>query len=191
MTNNNITENEEVWKPVVDYENFYEISSLGRIRSLDTIINFRTKNGLYRRRKNIGRVLVLSYDSGGYLIVCLCVSSVRRTLLVHRLVGLTFILNPLNKPQINHINGIRHDNRIENLEWNTRSENQSHSFRELNRKQSGTPPRAIKGVNENGVIFFPSFRAATQAGFNRSHIHYCITGTGNREMHKGYKWYYA
>ena len=78
--------------------------------------------------KITGKKMTYHYDKDGYAIVSLRKDSKSYLRKVHRLVALTFIPNPENKPEVNHINGIRNDNRIENLQWVTRIENIRHSF---------------------------------------------------------------
>lgn len=102
---------EEIWKPIPEYEEYYEVSSLGRVRRIRT-----------------GRILKNHIDSYGYLVVGLHVHSKQKTCFVHRLVAMTFIPNPENKPQVNHINGIKTDNCSTNLEWATSSENMRHAY---------------------------------------------------------------
>ena len=104
---------EEIWKPIADIEG-YEVSSLGHVRSLKT---------------NSPRVLKpRSLFRSPYLTVKFSVNNkpVHRT--IHRLVAEAFILNPDNKPYVNHINGIKTDNRATNLEWTTPSENTRHAL---------------------------------------------------------------
>lgn len=117
---------EEKWLPI---KSGYEVSSLGRVRSIPrTIRIIRKRNGIVLTdlmAKYTGRVLSPSKNSGGYECVMMGANGNGR-IPVHRLVAEAFIPNPENKPQVNHKNGIRDDNRVENLEWATNSENQRH-----------------------------------------------------------------
>ncbi len=124
MENNN-----ETWKPVKDYEGLYEVSSLGRIKSLRRIKN----NGIMNtfRRKS------------GYHFLCLGNGSAKNFSL-HRLVATAFIPNPENKPQVNHINSDPSDNRLENLEWATSSENNQHTY---DSKRRIPPGKHLYGIN--------------------------------------------
>lgn len=124
----------EIWKPIPDYEEFYEASSLGRIRSKDRIRG----NGIPLK----GRVLKPNTERCGYLQVALYRPGEKHKFLkVHRLVASAFLPNPQHKEQVNHKNGIRDDNRLENLEWCTCSENHRHAFAVLGKQ----PSRAMLG----------------------------------------------
>lgn len=111
----------EVWKKVVGYENLYEVSDQGRVRS-------------------ITRQIVLSPSkSGRYDSVNLSLKRKQATFTVHRLVATAFIHNPMSKPQVNHIDNDPKNNKAENLEWVTISENLLHSYA-TNGRQSPAKP---------------------------------------------------
>ena len=75
------------------------------------------------------KLIKLQLDKDGYLVVQLWKNSKAKKFKMHRLVAMAFIPNPENKPQVNHINGIKYDNSIENLEWVTQSENMLHAYK--------------------------------------------------------------
>lgn len=111
----------EVWKDIPSYEGLYQASSLGRLRSLDRF----TSRGFYLR----GAIIVQSTRKDDYLNTALTTKDKKRKLwLVHRLVTITFISNPLHKLFINHKDGNKKNNRVDNLEWCTRSENCQHAW---------------------------------------------------------------
>lgn len=102
----------EVWKPVPGFEDNYEVSNFGRIR------NSATK-----------KVLVVTPDKRGYVAARLSVHNVKYSIKMHRAVAIAFIPNPNGKPQVNHIDGNKSNNNVENLEWVTNGENQKHAFK--------------------------------------------------------------
>lgn len=109
---------QEVWKNIKGYEGLYQISNLGRIKSLP-------RNGT----KPIETIKKTTVDKYGYLRVSLSNKNKRKKVLVHRLVAQAFISNPQNKPQVNHIDGNKKNNVLENLEWCTNSENMKHAYK--------------------------------------------------------------
>jgi hypothetical protein len=109
--------NKEIWRDIVDFEGYYQVSSLGRVRSL---LQLRPWEGE-------GRVLSIKIKGNHYLSVALHNGVIKRRFLIHRLVAAAFIPNPEGKPEVNHINFYKYDNRVENLEWVTKSENSIHN----------------------------------------------------------------
>lgn len=115
---------EEIWKPVKGYEDFYEVSNFGEVRSYDRMVS--NGNGFYLKK---GRLMKNSPTSTGYYKIRLTnKQGVGKEYKVHRLVAFAFIPNPENKPFINHIDGNPINNHVSNLEWCTQSENMYHAY---------------------------------------------------------------
>ena len=168
----------EFWKDIKDYEGFYEVSNKGNVR------NFNTK-----------QILSPSKSNKGYNHVILCKNKVQKGIGVHRLVALNFLPNPQNKPQVNHINGIKTDNRVENLEWVTCSENIIHSYkagkqrmgwdRELINRNAKSHYKKVRAIEIDKV--FDSITKASQE------LNICLSSISNC-LHKriqtagGYHW---
>jgi len=108
----------EEWREIAGYIGYYQVSSMGRIRSMD-----RCVCGPKGPRNVKGKALKLGYGHRGYLKVNLSKADVRKNYRIARLVASAFIPNPDNLPQIDHINGKRTDNRAVNLQWVTCQEN--------------------------------------------------------------------
>lgn len=125
----------EIWRNIEGYEG-YLVSNLGRIKSAQRKVpnknHLMTIKGIIKKQR---------LDHNGYPVVCLCIRKKFKNKIVHRLVAKAFIDNPENKPYVNHKNGIQIDNRIENLEWVTNSENLLHAYRVLGIK---LPPSKMK-----------------------------------------------
>lgn len=116
----------EVWMPVKNFEGLYEVSNYGRVKALDRV----WFTGMYKTiRSKEERLLSINKNRYGYSRVTLTKDGKYKGYTVHRLVGFSFIENKENKPCINHKNGIKTDNRLENLEWCTVSENTRHSYK--------------------------------------------------------------
>lgn len=116
--------NKEVWVDVVGYEGIYKVSNMGNIISCDRTIYNKGSN-CYQKIKGCIRKKVI--HKNGYEQVMMS-NGINKLILVHRIVAEAFIPNKLNKKEVNHINGIKNDNRVENLEWCTRMENEIHSI---------------------------------------------------------------
>lgn len=147
---------EEIWKDIPGYEGVYQASTLGRIRSLDrTIIRSASKRRGPHEAKLKGQVIKPVLRKDGYAVVPLGKKSPCTR--VHQIVAKTFIPNPENKPEVNHIDGKKSNNAVTNLEWCTTSENQLHSCRVLGHKpQNMKPVRCV----ETGEIFESAQAAA-------------------------------
>lgn len=186
----------EIWRECTLHAG-YEVSNLGNIRGITRETSYRNKNGLEVVFKVEGQPIRPYGNGSGYIRVRLG----RKHHYVHRLVALAFIANSLGKPEVNHKNGVRFDNRADNLEWVTRSENIKHSFSELGRdsKFSGRVllgrdnPRSkpvIRTCKKTGEeIYYDSMTEATREGF----IEPCISRVcnGNNKSHKGFYWRFA
>jgi len=118
----------EIWHPCAGYETHYEVSNLGNVRSIERMVNNRLNTGL---RKSPQKVLKQGKSKSGYYIVSFCVDGVKSNQTVHRLVARAFIANESNKPQVNHKDGNKLNNHLDNLEWVTVSENGLHAYRVL------------------------------------------------------------
>lgn len=178
----------EIWKDIAGYEGLYQVSNLGGIKSLP---RNSTRGGILK-----------PLIHRGYSSVELCKNNIKKRFRVHRLEAFAFLPNPKNKPYINHKNGIRNDNRLENIEWCTNSENQLHSYRELGRinhrpclGKTGALCKNSRPVNQydlrgNFIKTWPGqSEAARQLGLYQTNIsHAC---KGNYKSCGGYKWKYA
>jgi hypothetical protein len=117
----------EIWHPCAGFETHYEVSNLGNVRSIERMVRHH-KGGL---KKSPAKVLKQGKSKSGYYIVNFCVDGVKSNHTVHRLVARAFIANESNKPQVNHKDGNKLNNHIDNLEWVTVSENGLHAYRTL------------------------------------------------------------
>lgn len=168
----------EEWRPIVGHPT-YEVSSLGGVR--------RTKTGRKLRPVEL---------STRYLGVTL---EDRIQYLVHRLVARAFIGPPRNDQHANHKNGVRADNRAENLEWCSPSENVRHAFRTLGRKNPFQGRFSAEHPTSKAIVAtsietgeetrYASAMDAVRAGFDSSCISRCVRG--DNAYHRGYRWRYA
>jgi hypothetical protein len=114
---------EEEWRDIEGYEGCYQVSNIGRVKSLSRAV----RNGKGTTRKIPERIRKPQDHSHGYLFVALHESEEYFNFYIHRLVALHFIANPKGLPEVNHKNLDRTDNRVENLEWVTHAENKAHA----------------------------------------------------------------
>ena len=130
----------EEWRPIEGYEGLYEVSSYGRVRSVDRYV--RCSYGSYRLHK--GKVLSPGIRPDGYLVVSLKYKMFR----VHRLVAQAFIPNPDNLPQINHKDEDKSNNRVENLEWCTAKYNNNYGTARIRAKETAIKNGYFTGLSK-------------------------------------------
>lgn len=176
---------EEIWKPVVGYEGFYEVSSMGRVKSLER------KDCLGRTVKE--RILKQAVTHDGYLRVGLYAGGKLKTLKIHRLVCEAFNDNRDEKPEVNHINEDKTDNRASNLEWCTRTWNNNHGTRNERAAKSiakalSKPVGQYTRDGELVKIWSSTMEVQRQAGFSQGNI--SKAANGNRKTAYGFIWKY-
>lgn len=152
----------EIWVPVNGYEGIYEVSNMGRIKTLA-----RTYYGGVCPVIMKEKLRKFHTKKKGYLALLLSKDTIDVNTTVHRVVAKNFIPNPENKPQVNHKNGNPSDNRVENLEWCTNQENMTHSWKVLNRKSWPQPkgadsPLSKKICCDNFGLVFNSIKEACE-----------------------------
>ena len=118
---------EEIWKDIEGYEGIYQVSNLGRVRSLDRVLPKVSKFGKIIMFPYKGKFLADIFDEDGYKQVSLCFNGVQKEFKIHRLVAMTFLDKVDGKLFVNHKNCIKIDNSVENLEWCTQAENDKHA----------------------------------------------------------------
>lgn len=116
---------QEHWVPIPNYEGYYEISSLANIRSIKRSVP--TKSGYLKPEKE--RIITQRISNKGYLTVTLSKNGQSNTRQVHRLLAQAFIPNPENKATVNHVDGNKLNNSLDNLEWASYSENAIHAYK--------------------------------------------------------------
>lgn len=175
----------EIWKDIPGYEGFYQISNMGRVKGLERTIVY--KNNYVHKYESKVKKQKITED--GYLRVGLNKSNNQKWITVHRLVALAFIPNPNNKETVNHINENKKDNRVENLEWMTRIENQSYGT--ARERATKSKSKKVLQLTTNGELvkeWSSAVEAEKTGKFSNSHI--CSCCKGRRKTHKGYIWKY-
>ena len=168
----------EEWRDVAGYEGLYQVSSEGRVKSLE------------RKGRKSERILKPGVRSKGYLFVVLCAGGKSRMFSVHRLVCTAFHDNPENKLDVNHINENKTDNRACNRKWCTRKENCNHGTRNVRMSIAKSRPIAQYTLNGKLLKVWPSIaKVERRAGFDHSAI--SKVAIGKRKTAYGFIWKYV
>lgn len=210
MTNYNTKE--EIWKDVEGYEGLYQVSTFGRVRSLD-----RTTSGRNGCTRNIKGKILSELDNKGYKVVGLHKEGSLKKVLISRLVANCFVANEFNKPEVNHIDEDKNNNRADNLEWVTAKENSNHGTRNdrISKYVKANQPWKNRVYGTGGeyqgdkkrwknilqidaktnevIAEFTSVKealVAVGAGPKAGTLSSCLTGNGRNKTFKGYKWEY-
>ena len=173
----------EEWENIKGYENLYQISNKGRIRSLDKIDSIG--------RKVKGRVMKPSKRKDGYLQIMLHKSSKYKMFLIHTLVASAFIDNPNGYKEINHKDENKLNNNVKNLEWCNRTYNINYGSGNIGRAKTIRELKSKKVLQLLGNTIIKEWNSTTEAekeGYKHQSISRCCNGI--RETHKGYRWQY-
>lgn len=179
----------EEWRFIDGFNNWYQVSDTGNVRSVDRFVC---------GRMHVGKNIKQQESKKGYKRVTLSCCGASKTLSVHRLVGLAFIPNPNNEPQINHKNGNKADNCVANLEWCNNLQNIRHLWRVLGRKppqKCGMPKKAVAMLDKDTNEVIKIFDCVRQASIAmcgsdkfRRNIAKTARGDCGRKTCLGYKW---
>ena len=176
----------EVWKDIKGYQGLYKLSDTGLVKSF--------------KKSRYGKILKPYLSKRGYFVINLYSNFYYKTYTIHRLIGIHFILNPYNKPQINHKNGMKTDNNIKNLEWATSSENNQHAYDTDLKKGSwlgkfGVDNKSSKAIYQLSLdgnrikIWANAYEVERQIGINMSSVNNVLRSRSKTAGN--YKWEYV
>ena len=180
---------EEIWRDIEECEG-YQVSNLGRIRSVDRVLYAGNRWGGVSARRYKGKLITtFAYPNGYMAFVYRKHHKTIKNFLIHRLVAQAFIPNPDNLPQINHKNEQRDDNRVDNLEWCTDVYNKMYNNR--SKRVAIANGKPIEQLNMDGHIIreFPSIREAARfVNGDMKSIRMCCKKDTMTHYYKGYRW---
>lgn len=185
----------EEWKDIPGYEGIYLISNYGRVKNLGE--SFVSKD----KKENDGsKILKKVIHPNGYCYANISKKGVKKSLRVHKYVGICFIDNPNKKPYINHIRGFKDDNCFTQLEWMTDSENKLHAFRYLKIESpfkgkfriNDTCKKVIRiNIKTGETKIYNHCASVKEDGFLPKKVNECCNKIKSRNTHAGYKWEFA
>ncbi len=187
----------EYWKNIQGFDDVFYISNIGRIKSASRELNYPSRCGNPVTRMTKEKMLVLRPTRYGYIQTNLAHNGVNTMWFVHRLVAIAFIPNPYNFPHVNHIDGDKTNNNVENLEWCTNQENQIHAVRmglnDHSKYESGKPKKPVVQIDiKTGQIVgrYKSIKEAANAVGQKtsSNIGGVCRGAYGRKTIGGYYW---
>ena len=174
---------EEIWKPVAGYEGLYEVSNMGRVKSLERLAPRKGEGALPIKEK----ILKGEKTIWGYMAVTLYAPNHKKRKPVHRLVAIAYVPNPHAYKQINHKNEIKTDNRASNLEWCDCRYNMNYGTAPLRRAMKRGTPVVQMDLNGNVLArYYGQAEAARMSGAKRENIGKCCRG--ERLTAGGFKW---
>lgn len=169
----------EIWTDIEGYEGLYQVSSYGKVKSLDVVRSFVRKNGTLVNRTKKGRILRAQVCKGNeYFSVMLYKSKCEKRVYVHRLVAEAFLVNSDSKAEVNHKDGNKLNNDWMNLQWVTKSENMIHALETgLSSAKGDTHYRAIKVIDtETGKVYGNIKECAKELGLSNSYMKNMLCG---------------
>ena len=171
----------EEWKDIIGYEGYYQISNLGRVKSLEREV----KCAYNSKRLVKERIMKCNKDKDGYLLVLLAKESKNKYFKVHRLVGIHYIDNPDNLPQINHKDENKQNNTVDNLEWCTNKYNNNYGTKNDKSKR----PIIQLSLDYKYICRYKSIVEASKK-INKNHSHIVQCCKRQRKSAYGYIWRY-
>lgn len=137
---------EEIWKDIKGFNGIYQVSNLGRVKSIDRWIEYKSKNGNLSRKLIKGKIFTDCFDKGGYRSVTFSYNSKNYYFSVHRLVAQTFIPNPDNLPQVNHKDENPSNNCVDTLEWCTAKYNNNYGNHNQKLSNAATGRKSFRTI---------------------------------------------
>lgn len=158
---------EEIWKPVLGYEGQYEISDMGRLRYVPkTVMRYRKDTSRSHEVRIKGKTTIGTVSGHGYAHTKLWKDGESRPVKMHRLVAIAFVPNPYNLPQVNHKDGVKTNNKAENLEWCDNSYNQKHANAHGLTNRKGERQNTCK-IKEADVLEIREFYSKNPTAFRK------------------------